>query len=104
MSNVKQELTEYLRELQLPAIRRCFEEKARSAERETLSYEQYLRELAEQECQERRQNRIQRLLQASKLPLIQRASLPSYFGMRADPALDFPKFGNGLLTFTFPLH
>jgi DNA replication protein DnaC len=69
MSDVKQELTEYLRELQLPAIRRCFEEKARSAERESLSYEQYLRELAEQECQERRHNRIQRLLQASKLPL-----------------------------------
>ena len=54
MSDVKQELTQYLRELQLPAIRRCFEEKAQRAERETLSYEQYLRELAELECQERR--------------------------------------------------
>ena len=69
MSDVKKELAEYLRELQLPAIRRCFEEKARRAERETHSYEQYLRDLAEQECQERRHNRIQRLLQASKLPL-----------------------------------
>ena len=69
MSDVKQELTERLRELQLPAIRRCFEDKARQAERETLSYEQYLHDLASQECQERRNNRIQRLLQASKLPL-----------------------------------
>ena len=32
--DVKQEITEYLRELQLPAIRSCFEEKARQAERE----------------------------------------------------------------------
>jgi DNA replication protein DnaC len=72
MSNprdVKKELTEYLRELQLPAIRRCFEDQARQAERETLSYEQYLLELAERECQERREHRIARLLQASKLPL-----------------------------------
>ena len=37
--DVKAELTEYLRELHLPAIRQCFEEKARQAERETLSYE-----------------------------------------------------------------
>src|SRR5581483_5693453 len=60
---------EYLRELHLPAIRQCFEEKARQAERETLSYEQYLLDLAERECQERRENRITRLLRESKLPL-----------------------------------
>lgn len=67
--DVQQDLNEYLRELHLPAIRRCFEEKARQAERETLSYEHYLLELMERECQERRTNRITRLLQASKLPL-----------------------------------
>ena len=67
--DLKKDLNEYLRELQLSAIRRCFEEKARQAERETLGYEQYLLELAERECQERRSNRITRLLQASKLPL-----------------------------------
>jgi DNA replication protein DnaC len=66
---VKKELTEYLRELHLPAIRRSFEEAARQAERETLGYEQYLLELVERECQERRANRIARLLQASRLPL-----------------------------------
>jgi DNA replication protein DnaC len=67
--DVNGRLTESLRELHLPAIRHCFEEKARQAERETLSYEQYLLELAERECQERRENRITRLLQESKLPL-----------------------------------
>ena len=66
---VEKEINEYLRELQLPAIRSCFEEKARQAERETLGYENYLLELIERECQERRANRITRLLQASKLPL-----------------------------------
>jgi len=67
--DVKKELTEYLRELCLPAICRCYQDQARQAERETLSYEQYLLELAERECQERREHRIARLLQASKLPL-----------------------------------
>src|SRR3981081_2485100 len=63
--DVKTDLTVYLRELHLPAIRQCFEEKARQAERETLSYEQYLLDLAERECQERRENRIARLLRES---------------------------------------
>ena len=67
--DVNRELNEYLRELYLPAIRDCFEEKARQAERETLSYECYLLELVERECQQRRAHRIARLLQASKLPL-----------------------------------
>lgn len=67
--DLKMELTGYLRELHLPAIRRCFEEKARQAERETLGYEQYLLELIERECQERRANRIARLMHASKLPI-----------------------------------
>ncbi|MFA5810617.1 MAG: IS21-like element helper ATPase IstB [Thermoleophilia bacterium] len=67
--DIKKELAEYLRELHLPTIGRCFEDKARQAERETLGYEQYLLELVERECQERREKRIVRLLQASKLPL-----------------------------------
>jgi DNA replication protein DnaC len=52
----------------LTTFRRCFEDKARHAERETLSYEQYLFELTEMECQERQANRIARLLQESRLP------------------------------------
>ena len=62
-------LTECLKELHLPAIRRCFGEKARQAERETSGYEQYLSGLIEIECQERREHRVARLLQESKLPL-----------------------------------
>jgi DNA replication protein DnaC len=58
-----------LRELCLPAIRQCFEEKAKQAERESMSYQLYLSELLDRECQERRTKRIARLLQASKLPL-----------------------------------
>ncbi|MCL5744364.1 MAG: IS21-like element helper ATPase IstB [Acidobacteria bacterium] len=67
--DIKKELAEYLRELYLPAIGRCFEEMARQAERETMGYELYLLELVERECQERREKRIERLLRASKLPL-----------------------------------
>lgn len=55
--------------LHLPAMRTCFEETARRAEKETLSYEQYLLELTERECEERRRNRIRKLLRESELPL-----------------------------------
>jgi DNA replication protein DnaC len=65
----KAQLTERLKELHLPALRRCFGEKARQAERETLGYERYLFDLIELECQERREHRVARLLQESKLPL-----------------------------------
>ncbi len=67
--DINKELIEYLRELHLPAIRSCFQEKARQAERETLGYEQFLLELFERECQERREHRNTRLLQGSNLPL-----------------------------------
>jgi len=67
--DTSKELIEYLRELHLPAIRDCFQEKARQAERESLGYEQFLLEIFERECQERREHRIARLLQVSKLPL-----------------------------------
>jgi len=39
---VRSALVENLKELHLPAIRGCFEETARRAEKETLSYERYL--------------------------------------------------------------
>lgn len=67
-ADLNAQLTGHLLELHLPAVRRCFGDKARRAEKETLSYEQYLFELVDLECQERRENRIARLLQASKLP------------------------------------
>jgi DNA replication protein DnaC len=66
---VRTALVEHLKELHLPTMRGCFEESARRAEKETLSYEQYLLELTEREVQTRRQNRIRKLLRESALPL-----------------------------------
>ena len=59
----------YLKELHVPTIRECFEDIARTAEQESLSYERYLLELAERECEARRERRIGRLLRESRLPL-----------------------------------
>src|ERR1017187_1247143 len=43
-----------LKELHLPAMRECFEQAAQQAEKETLSYEQYLLQLTQRECESRR--------------------------------------------------
>lgn len=67
-SELKRELTELLKELHLPTVRAEFEESARRAQSESLSYEQYLAELVCRECDERRANRIARLLRQSKIP------------------------------------
>jgi len=67
-SDVKAVLTERLRELHLPAFRECFSEEADRARKASSSYERYLLELADREAEARRQNRIERLLRASKLP------------------------------------
>ena len=69
LGDEKAALVEHLRELHLPTVRSSFEEMARRAEQETLSYERYLLELTERECQVRRQNRVERWLRQSKLPL-----------------------------------
>ena len=66
---VKTTLLEQLRALRLPAFREGFEETARKAMQETLTYEQYLLELTHQECDERRARRIERMLRESRLPL-----------------------------------
>jgi DNA replication protein DnaC len=65
----RETLAGYLKELGLPAFRKGYEELARQAQQESLSYEQYLLGLAERECQERRARRIERLLRQSRLPL-----------------------------------
>jgi DNA replication protein DnaC len=67
--NGKETLEDLLKELHLPTIRRGYEELARQAQQEALSYEQYLLGLAQRECQERRAHRIERLLRDSRLPL-----------------------------------
>jgi hypothetical protein len=42
--DIKADLTQSLKTLHLPTIRQCYEEVARQAEREQLSYERYLHE------------------------------------------------------------
>jgi DNA replication protein DnaC len=68
-TDVKSTLTGLLRELRLPAFRDQYETLAHQAEQETLSYEQYLLELARRECHARRDNRIESMLRQSRLPL-----------------------------------
>jgi DNA replication protein DnaC len=69
----KEQLAELLRaclkELHLPAMQAGYEELARQAEQESLSYEQYLLSLVQRECQEQQNRRVERLLQQSRLPL-----------------------------------
>ena len=77
---VRTALVENLKELHLPAMRGCFEETARRAEKETLTYERYLLELAQRECEERRRKRIGKLLKESGLPL--EKSLVNFDGKR----------------------
>ncbi len=62
-----QALVNHLKDLRLPTVRHCYEESARRAEKETLSYEQYLAELVTRECDERQRNRTIRLLRESEL-------------------------------------
>ena len=65
----KELLAGYLKELHLPAFRASYEELARQAQQEGLGFEQYLLSLAQRECQERRNKRVERLLHDSRLPL-----------------------------------
>jgi DNA replication protein DnaC len=69
MGEVRPALIGHLKELHLPTVRQCYEETARRAERETLSYERYLLEVISRECEQRHQKRVQRLLKESALPL-----------------------------------
>jgi DNA replication protein DnaC len=74
--DVKASLVAYLKELHLPTMRANYEEQARRAEQETLSYEQYLLELSRQECETRQAHRVDRMLRQSRLP--RDKDLPSF--------------------------
>lgn len=62
-------LHRYLTDLHLPTIRRCYQEMAINARRDSWEYESYLLELAQQEREARSNARIARLLKDSRLPL-----------------------------------
>lgn len=87
-------LTGHLKDLHLPTFRETFEETARRAEKETLSYEQYLLELSERECEDRRVRRVDRLLRQSRLSLdkdlvsFEWKRLPAKVGRQAKTLLD----------------
>src|SRR5512135_742529 len=68
-TDMKTQLIDQLKELHLPTMRVSFEELARQAQQESHSYERYLLELTERECQARRGHRIERLLREARLPL-----------------------------------
>jgi len=72
----KKELEACLKTLCLSGMRFYYEELARTAEEQTLRYEEYLLELALRECEIRYNKRIARLLRESKLPL-EKTSIPS---------------------------
>jgi DNA replication protein DnaC len=67
--DMRKQLTELLKELHLPMFREYHAEYAIKAMNEGLSYEQYLHELAQIECDVRRANKIVRLVKASRLPM-----------------------------------
>ena len=74
--DIRPALLGHLKDLHLPTVRECYEETARRAERETLSYEQYLLEVIARECEQRRKSKVQRRLKDSALPL--EKSLPNF--------------------------
>ena len=68
MLSDQEQIVYNLTQLHMPTVRRSYEEVAGQARAESWSYEQYLLELLNLECEIRRQNRISRNLRASKLP------------------------------------
>jgi DNA replication protein DnaC len=62
-------LVSRLSELHLPTMRTEHDAVGRQATAESWTYAEYLLELTERECDQRRQKRIERLLKSSKLPL-----------------------------------
>ena len=69
MSKTNGELAGCLKELHLPTVLSCYQELADTSRREALTPEAYLLEVMQRECQCRRQQRTERLLRESRLPL-----------------------------------
>ena len=67
--NLAEEMTRALTELYLSTMQAQYEEVSRQATAETWGYADYLLELTQRECQQRREKRTERVLKRSKLPL-----------------------------------
>ena len=57
MMNIHEQIVDYLKQLHMPTVRRCYQQIADQARKELLSYEQYLLEMLKLACDVRRQNR-----------------------------------------------
>ena len=68
-TEIKESLETCFKELRMPTFRDCWEESAKRAEEEQMSFGEFLLELAELECGERERKRIERELRRSRLPL-----------------------------------
>jgi len=66
---LEQEVSGLLKSLHLSAVQQVFTEQSVTARQENLSYEEYLLELLRFECEVRKNNKINRFLRISKLPL-----------------------------------
>jgi len=86
VKQITTDLTDCLKQLHLPSVKECYKEQADAARCESLSYEHYLLELMQRECETRKQNRIVRLLRESKLPL--EKSLTSFDRKRLPKIVD----------------
>lgn len=69
VNNLESRLHESLKGLKLPTVKALYRSLAESALKNSLTYEQYLLELVEHECEHRRNNAIERHLRESRLPL-----------------------------------
>jgi DNA replication protein DnaC len=78
-------LLAHLKELRLPTVRERFEALGETARRENMSHEAYLLALCEVENQARRDNRVERLLRASRIPR-----------EKTIETLDLGRFGRGV--------
>ncbi len=68
MLSDQEQIVYNLKQLHMPTIRHSYEDVAEKARADSWSYEQYLLELLNLECEIRRQNRISRNLRISKIP------------------------------------
>jgi len=66
---MKEKIKETLDALKLPEIKKIFAEYAEMARKENLQFEEYLLELLQAEAEARKNNRIDRMIKDSKLPL-----------------------------------
>lgn len=67
--NIKTELMHNLKTLHLPTIRDGYQELVKDAEHMQFTYERYLYELVQRECDDRRARRVNKMLLESCLPL-----------------------------------